>query len=467
MAPARLFIIPIVASLACAAVACSDDEPDLTRAELLDPETCKSCHPTHYREWSGSMHAYAADDPVFIAMNKRGQRETNGDLGSFCVNCHAPMAVLEGATTDGLNLEDADFPKHLKGVTCFFCHSVTEVTRDHNNGLVLADDNVLRGGISDPFPNTAHRAAYSPLHDRNSQESSKLCGSCHDIVLDNGVHLERTFLEWKTSLFSDPDPRKHLSCSRCHMKGDTPGVVADYPGVPSRLPHEHTFPGVDTAVIDWPEKEAQLAGIARDLNGAILPKLCVGPAAGGVEITYNLDNVFGGHMLPSGATQDRRMWAEIVAYTGDQVVFQSGVVADGDPVADLTDPNLWLLRDLAKDANGDEAHMFWDVVSTSGDPACDSVDPDPAQCFLLPPAVTNDPADPLFNHSVERTYTVVGVSPTRVTARVYLRSIGLEILQDLVASGDLDESLLPKFPTLLLEGTDVEWNEADGFGCTR
>ena len=30
---------------------------------------------------------------VFLAMNERGQRETGGQLGPFCVNCHAPLAV--------------------------------------------------------------------------------------------------------------------------------------------------------------------------------------------------------------------------------------------------------------------------------------------------------------------------------------------------------------------------------------
>ena len=43
----------------------------LTREQLLDPEACKDCHPRHYREWTSSMHAYAADDPVFLAMNQR------------------------------------------------------------------------------------------------------------------------------------------------------------------------------------------------------------------------------------------------------------------------------------------------------------------------------------------------------------------------------------------------------------
>src|SRR5690348_14714558 len=79
--------------------------------ELQNPETCASCHPQHYREWASSMHAYAADDPLFLAMNRRGQREAA--IGPFCVNCHAPIAVRSGATTDGLNLEE--LPRRLKG----------------------------------------------------------------------------------------------------------------------------------------------------------------------------------------------------------------------------------------------------------------------------------------------------------------------------------------------------------------
>src|SRR5262245_36528104 len=74
--------------------------PSKTREELVDSRTCMECHEDHYREWSGSMHAYASDDPVFLAMNARGQRETDGELGDFCVQCHAPMALREGATTD-------------------------------------------------------------------------------------------------------------------------------------------------------------------------------------------------------------------------------------------------------------------------------------------------------------------------------------------------------------------------------
>ena len=70
-------------------VACGGDDV-LPKAELMDPATCAQCHPKHHREWASSMHAYAADDPVFLAMNKLGQEETGGALGDFCVRCHAP-----------------------------------------------------------------------------------------------------------------------------------------------------------------------------------------------------------------------------------------------------------------------------------------------------------------------------------------------------------------------------------------
>jgi hypothetical protein len=131
----------------------------LTREQLRDPETCKGCHPSHYREWSSSMHAYAAQDPVFLAMNKRGQRETHGELGDFCIKCHAPMAVLDKRSKDGLNLEQ--LPDKERGVSCYFCHNVAGIDGDHNAQLHLANDSTMRGPISDPLQLGAHQAEFS------------------------------------------------------------------------------------------------------------------------------------------------------------------------------------------------------------------------------------------------------------------------------------------------------------------
>ena len=389
------------------------------------------------------MHAYAGDDPIFLAMNERGQRETNGALGDFCVRCHAPIAVREGYTSDGLNLHE--LPQHLKGVTCFFCHSVEAVEGEHNNPLVLATDLVLRGGIRDPIENGAHRTKYSNLLDRNKLESSRLCGSCHDIVTPAGVHIERTFSEWKTSVFAKAGPGS-LSCGKCHMIGDRPGPIADFEGAPIRKPKDHSFPGVDIALIPWPQKEAQLTGIKRDLFGAVIPQICVDPS---FEVEIILENVLGGHSLPSGAGLDRRMWVEVLGYNKSELVFSSGVVPEGQAVAELPDPDLWQIRDYGFDQDDQVAHMFWDVMRYESE--------------LLPVAVTNDLSDPRYVHSVNKKYQLPIVDT--VSVRVHLRPIGLEILDDLIDSGDLNSIYRDLIPTYTFEGAVLEWTREDGFDC--
>src|SRR5262245_44265468 len=167
--------------------------------KLTDPETCKDCHPKHYQEWSGSMHAYATDDPLFIALNKRGQE---AQIGGFCLKCHAPMAVHAG--NDGGIVDLATLPKSQHGITCYFCHNVDSVLGTHDNPLHLGDYVVMRGEYMDPVKNKAHRSEYSTYIDRDRTESASMCGSCHDIVNRNDAHIERTFTEWQGTVFSTP-----------------------------------------------------------------------------------------------------------------------------------------------------------------------------------------------------------------------------------------------------------------------
>ncbi|APR87117.1 cytochrome c family protein [Minicystis rosea] len=435
-------------AIAVIAASCGNSAPptpQFTKAELMDPQKCQQCHPDHYREWSGSMHAYAADDPVFIAMNARAQRETNGAVGSFCVKCHAPVALAEGATTDGTNI--ADLPQHLKGVTCYFCHSADEVTDTHNAPINLAADGALRGGITDPVANEAHASKYSPIHDRDRPESATLCGSCHDVVSPLGAHIERTFAEWQGTLFSHDT--LGLTCGQCHMAGRE-GLAAQAPDVGVRRVHGHTFPGVDTALTPFPEMDAQKAAVQSSLDGTLQAALCVKGSAGAATLQVVLDNVGAGHAWPSGSTQDRRAWVELVAYANEEPVYQSGVVPDGTSVMDLVDPDLWLIRDCILDGDGKEVHMFWEAASYDSN--------------QLPGPVTNVQTDPNYYLThVLRTFPrptstpAVIAMPDRVTMRVRLVPIGLDVLDDLVASKDLDPSVRDAMPTFTLGGTDLEW----------
>lgn len=440
-------LLTLVAATVSSHSGCSDSDPEttLTVEELMNPETCLTCHPTHYREWSGSMHAYAADDPVFLAMNKRGQAATGGMLGDFCVTCHAPLAVQLGLTRDGLNL--AEVPQWAKGVGCFFCHNVVEVTSDHNNPLRLANDTTMRGGFKDAVRNSAHRSEYSPLVDADSQQSSRTCGACHDIVTQAGVHLERTFAEWSTTIFADPDPRRHLSCGQCHMIGNT-DVIAEDASVRVKVRpvgrREHTFVGVDVALTPWPEMAAQRAAIDRDLAATLLGKLCVLPTNGG-EITLRLDATGTGHAWPSGAAHDRRAWAEVIAYdSAGRILFESGVVpADKDP-EEIGDSNLFRLGDKVFDGNGAPVKFFWEVARVESN--------------LLQPAVTVDPFDPRFDHATTKSYLIGArrAEITRVTARVLIRPLPLRLIDELAKDG-LSPDLKSQIPTHELGGVSLEW----------
>ena len=424
--------------------------PKLTAEELMDPQTCAQCHQEHFKEWSGSMHAYAAEDPVFVAMNARGQRETQGALGDFCVKCHAPMAVQTGATKDGLNL--ADVPARLRGVTCFFCHAVDAVKGTHDNPLTLASDGVMRGGIVDPLANSAHSAGYSPLLDRSTASSSSLCGSCHDIVAPLGAHLERTYAEWQGTLFSHANTL--LTCSQCHMDGRD-GVAAQVPAAPARRLHHHGFPGVDVALTEFAETKAQAAAVQQSLDTTLQAALCVkGADSAGATIQVVLDNVGAGHLWPSGVAHDRRAWVEVKAYSKGQIVYQSGVAEGGKSVTLLAEPDLWLMRECLFDQQGKRVAMFWEAASV--------------ESSQLPGPTTNVPTDPdyylthVFRNYPRPTSTPSSLAtpPDRVTMRVRLVPVGFDVLDDLVASGDLAASVKAKMPVFTIAGATLEWTAA-------
>ena len=434
--------------MACVLVlaSCSSEEPAvaLTRQQLLDPQTCKTCHPIHYEQWSSSMHAYAAEDPVFLAMNRRGQEEAK--LGDFCVNCHAPMAVREGLTTNGLNL--AELPAHMRGVTCYFCHNAMDVEGEHGNRLKLANDTVMRGGVRDPVDPGAHQAAYSEFHDRNSPKSSRMCGACHDFEVPSGVFLERTFAEYRETLFARTESRSFDTCQGCHMEGRF-GVIANVPGVPARRVHDHLWPGVDIALTDFPHRAAMRAAVEECALRNSIQFFSFEPDGASLSTFVATLETSAGHSLPSGAAQDRRMWLEIVGYDEqDRVVFESGRIADNESEERLkTESQAWSLHEQIFDANGEQVHMFWEVAKSARYPLGYVEN-------ALPGAKTPEAG----GHSKSFTYRLPLKLPHRAEFRVRMRAVGFDVLQDLVSSGHLAPGVVAEMPTFTLYSAVVEWN---------
>ncbi len=452
------------ATLSLVAVVACGGGKKLAVDQLEDPATCGTCHPQHYAQWAGSMHAYASDDPVFVALNRSGQSDAH--LGAFCVRCHAPMAVTLGLT-DGTDFDPAKLPAAARGVTCYFCHDVAKVADDHNNGLELALDDVMRGGVRDPGDSSAHRSQFDELM-ASSTNGSRMCGSCHDVVMPGGVALERSYQEWKSTIFAATDPARDLplTCSGCHMKSDPSADKIATGATAKPRPagfHEHVWPGIDRATTPLPGGEVQAAAIARDLDpaltivgatplGGIIGNggICVTPEGGGT-LTVRIDTRGTGHMFPSGASQDRRAWLEVVATDADDhVVFSTGVVGEREEVDDHSDPNLFAIWDRTTRADGSAAHFCWDVAKVDS--------------RLLRPPTTLDVNDPAFDHSTTATFAI-GPPASRiehVTARVRIRALPRGMLADLVASGDLDPRIAAHPPaTLDVAGSLRHWTRSE------
>jgi hypothetical protein len=156
----------------------------------------------------------------------------------------------------------------------------------------------------------------------------------------------------------------------------------------------------------------------------------------------------------------------VVAYKNGQSFYQSGVVPSGSsPLGLANDPDLWLLRDCLFDPNGAEVNMFWQAARYDGN--------------ALPAQATFDPTDPRYYQThVVRNFphalgSVLSQVPDRVTLRIFLQPIGVDVLADLVKSGDLDPSVPSKMQTLQV-GTQLEWTpqtatltyQEDGFPVT-
>jgi hypothetical protein len=227
------------------------------------------------------------------------------------------------------------------------------------------------------------------------------------------------------------------------------GRAAELPQAPVRTIHEHFWPGVDVALTPFAGRDAQRQAIECELAFSTRIRKVDYDGVG----TFTVQSeTFAGHRQPSGAAQDRRLWIEVVAYDADEkVVFESGRIADTEPVEKAPsdpsyDPQLALFRDWTYDAGGNPTHSFWQVAPSSAHP-------DGYDAVTLP--YTIDPAVP---HTLNARFSVARYREiARMTIRLRMRPIGLDVLEDLVQSGDLDQSIVDLMPTFTLDGAAVEW----------
>ena len=115
-------------------------------SEYEDPGRCRMCHREIYSQWKGSMHSNAFIDPVFQALWRIGEEETDGEIRNLCAGCHSPI----GTVGEEVSFDPKEGKFHAgeiaeKGIQCDFCHTVVASTwrdtptSEPQNGSLLLD----------------------------------------------------------------------------------------------------------------------------------------------------------------------------------------------------------------------------------------------------------------------------------------------------------------------------------------
>ncbi len=357
----------------------------ITEIDFPSAKECAACHPTHYEQWSRSMHAYAQHSPAFEAFTLTLIERTGGTLGTFCTRCHTPIGVSLGETASTRNVHRSRIS--MEGVTCVVCHRLQQPYYKASGRLPVEPGQVLDVCLFGPFENpvsietNTHEATKS-----HHLTSAAFCGACHDVTSPEGVRLEEAFSEWQNSPAADDG----VTCQHCHM-GPVQGVpiprpqrphgkIAVIPGVdpsvfPDRPLSDHSFAGPDYSLLpdtefphklDWmyetdyriaenlsPHQRETLTELRLEnrrllkdadvkryellRNAAEINVSHPSSANAGREIRVRVDvtSKFAGHNFPTGFTAERQAWVSVtLTDPHGRIVYATG---DVDTNGDLRD----------------------------------------------------------------------------------------------------------------------------------
>lgn len=329
-------------------------------AQLPSSAECASCHAREFQEWAGSLHAIADRDlPYEATVEANEELNRNGaEQARFCEGCHAPAELLSGRTNRLVAVAPAEALS--EGVSCIACHTATHANPVEGNGaLTVALDRAERarqepGGaalLADP---RAHLAAYRAPDTAALMRSADLCGACHTEAYDHSMSkavtrqdVQSTFVEWRDSWYA----AQGITCQDCHMAPDPAAqVMAIRSGrldKPAR--HAHRFVGANHLLVDaglgdrlMVLRGGLLAGVDGAANRATLAEQArqtaallraaagldwrgARPTQGGLHAEIAVQNLGAGHNLPTGVSDQKHIWLEVVVSdAAGATLFRSG-----------------------------------------------------------------------------------------------------------------------------------------------
>lgn len=322
---------------------------DLAVDGLENTAICGGCHNAIFEQWKGGMHANALVDPVFQAATKLFLAEAAGEgereEALACVRCHTPFGHLAkiAETTEADYAAATGSLDTRSGIFCDFCHSVKSSAGIGNAPFLVdpgqGDAQRIKQGPRTDAVSSYHETAFSELHTK-----AEMCGMCHDVSHTvNGMPIERTYTEWREGPYNTGDPATTVYCQDCHMR-QRPGLPAtgsttrsDNPGKSAAggkdrdHVYTHYFVGGNAAVPAQLGAGEEIIGIAYDNLQNCASIEITGPPVPSVwqnaDIQVKVNNVGAGHYLPTGLSEVREMWLEILVKDAlGRTIFQSGGV---------------------------------------------------------------------------------------------------------------------------------------------
>ncbi len=347
----RRFVFAVILMLfliyPCVMISCSKVRHfELSR--FISPDVCGGCHSAIHEQWKSSMHNLSQSDTIYRLAAFAGLQglTDSGEIAEaeHCVTCHNPMGFVTGfpkRVSD--EKEESKIPAVTReGIQCDFCHSATGAYAIYNAKIKLdpgngeQDPGTKRGPFADSKVDY-HKTEFSKFH-----TESEICGVCHDVRhVTFGTKLETTYEEWAKSPYNATDSAKRIVCQGCHMyqrpgvpatgstpRPENPGTAAE--GGPQRAHiFTHFFVGANSVIpsLSGDTVKAKMAE-ERLTRAAELSIDERGAKHGRVVVTVK--NTGAGHNLPTGLTDVRQMWLQVVIRDSAGRVIHSTGLPDAD-----------------------------------------------------------------------------------------------------------------------------------------
>ena len=348
-----------------------------SKAEFTPPSACAACHEKEYKEWTGSVHHLALQDPIYQGELNKGVKAVGHEITRQCEGCHSPAGMVTGEIK-GAGIS-ALSEMAMAGVSCDICHSVSGVTHwqtpshEPENGSFILTPGIdtkdglklLKRGPNKPKDGCGggfHECVESGLH-----LQADLCASCHQVYhYDSHFPIESTYLEWKHG----PYAQKNILCQDCHMvnlqafKNSAERFIK-----PDDAEYRHYFNGANYLLTYLAAAAARKAG-NNDLAGNLMKQYEMSverlKSAGDleivpvytrgklVEIMVRIKNIRAGHNLPTSLTNVRQMWIEVTAKDEKgKVIMTSGALKSDGTLPENT-------RLFNSDGMGNDFHLAVD-----------------------------------------------------------------------------------------------------------